>query len=170
MTAFPTSSHPNNHPPSRLPSSGPTRSGSTSASRGPGSSARGRTDGNRHLGTAAAGQQLSTALPMIGAGESRRLLRTPCRARTRLDPCGRSLSSGAARLSQEPLPDTGRVPPLAVSRRFSQPGGAPPQRRRTARFRRRTDGAGGGAPAPPSPDRPASPSLKLFRPYMLAGV
>ena len=75
------------------------------------------------MGTAAAGQQLSAAL-LIGADENRSARLTPCRAARRLDPCDRCRSFGAARLSQEPLPDTGRVPPLAVSRRFSQPGGA----------------------------------------------
>ena len=75
------------------------------------------------MGTAAAGQQLSAAL-LIGADENRSARLTPCRAARRLDPRDRCRSFGAARLSQEPLPDTGRVPPLALSRRFSQPGGA----------------------------------------------
>ena len=155
MTAFPTSSHPDNHPPSRLPSSGPTRSGSTSASRSSGSCARGQTDGQMENGTW--GLQLR--------GSSRRLSLTPCRARTRLDPRDRSLSSGAARLSQEPLPDTGRVPPLAVSRRFSQPGSASPQRRRTARFllRGQPDSDGGRTGPAAVPPRRLPPTARRPR-------
>ncbi|XP_046787673.1 translation initiation factor IF-2-like [Gallus gallus] len=89
-------------------------------------------DGKRASGTPRAGQELSTRRCRSEPGEKpkapARLSAGPERVSTRGIGC---LSFGAARLSQEPLPEAGRVPPLALAlalalgRRFSQPGSAP---------------------------------------------
>ncbi|XP_046787679.1 uncharacterized protein LOC121112000 isoform X6 [Gallus gallus] len=160
MSAFPTSSHPHNRSPLAAPLLGADttrlRVGFTRLRELRTGTDRETENGRRglHVRGRSSARAAADRSPARTEG-ARPTLR---RARTRLDPRDRCLSFGAARLSQEPLPEAGRVPPLALAlalalgRRFSQPGSAPPRRRRTARFPLRIPRAEFPVPAaPPAP-------------------
>ena len=154
MSAFPTSSHPHNRSPLAAPLLGADttrlRVGFTRLRELRTGTDRETENGRRglHVRGRSSARAAADRSPARTEG-ARPTLR---RARTRLDPRDRCLSFGAARLSQEPLPEAGRVPPLALGRRFSQPGSAPPRRRRTARFPLRIPRAEFPVPAaPPAP-------------------
>ena len=123
-------------PPLQLPSSGPMRSGSTSAHAALGAPHGDRQGyGKGQLGTPPAGQQLGTRT----AGDLSQARRRPPDSLPGLN-TSQSVGSvplfQAAWLSQELLLQTGRITLLVLShRRFSQPSSALLQRWRTAQSR-----------------------------------